>query len=620
MSWQDDPVVSAQGSWQNDPIVNKPAQATQDSNAPPVDVGRQVALGGRAVGEGVLGTLLSGAESFGKIATGGGVWDQVIRQQTGLTPMQIEIANFNKRFGTNLPPASSFTELLSNLITKAGAPTPDTPGEQLGSAAIRGASGALTLGGGSTVPNLIRAGLSGASGGTSSEFARQQGASPMGQFIAGLAGGFAPAAVEELGRLGVRTAGNLVSPLTRSGQERIAGNVLANQATDPQAAAANLDTAQPIVPGSPRNAGEASQDLGLLSLEKGLRSRNPADFGQRISEQNAARQAELTSVAGTPADLAAAKSARDVATAPMREQAFASAGTANPQPIHDTIDSILASPVGQRETVSKTLEWARNLIGDQTDPAALYEIRKDLQLAQMGKLQPSSANAPAASTLATARGQLGQVISAVDDQIEQAAPGFKAYLQRYRDLSQPIDQMKVIQEIQRRAQLTSADVTTGQNFIGNANFSRALDAAIQKSGAKLTPDQIDRLNAIRTDLQYGQAINSPLVKAPGSDTFQNLSIAQAIGMGGTTLGPVARVITKPLHWLYKLSGSDENVNDILVKAMLDPKLSADMLKRATPTSVGAFSARLRAATVGAVTGANSAQSGSSALQSTQPGL
>ncbi len=99
---------------------------------------------------------------------------------------------------------------------------------------------------------------------------------------------------------------------------------------------------------------------------------------------------------------------------------------------------------------------------------------------------------------------------------------------------------------------------------------RARDAALQKSGAKLT--QIDRLNAIRNDLQSGQAIYSQLVKAPGSDTFQKLSIAQVIGAGATDAHPAFRLVTKPLAWIYRLAGSDEGLNHILADATLVPSL------------------------------------------------
>src|SRR6185437_9830135 len=117
-------------------------------------------------------------------------------------------------------------------------------------------------------------------------------------------------------------AAGLVRPLTRSGQEQMAANILARQATNPQTAAVNLANAQDVVPGSLRTSGEASQDPGLLALEKGVRARNPGPFGERISQQNSARQAELTALGGTSADIKAAQAARDTTTAPMRQAAL----------------------------------------------------------------------------------------------------------------------------------------------------------------------------------------------------------------------------------------------------------------------------------------------------------
>lgn len=556
---------------------------------------RQIALMGRAAGEGVVGAFAAPNDL-------GAMMGNLMRK------------GINKGLGTNLPMEQTFAEKFSNAMSDAGAYTPETSGEQLASAGVRGVTGALTGGAGlgqiNSLGSGVRMATAGATGGMASEGARQAGAGPGWQFAAGLAGGLAPSMGEELVRLGTRTVANVARPMTTAGQQKIAGQILANQADDPVAAAARLDAARPVVPGSLRTTGEASQDIGLLALEKGVRGKNPAPFGTRLSEQNAARQNELLDLGGTPADIAAAKAARDAVTAPMREAALTvPKGAAPVAEVHKAIDDILASPVGKRETIAKSLQWAKGQIGDETNPAALYEIRKDLQLAQMGKLQPSNPNAPNASTLSLARGQLGDVISSLDDAIERAAPGFKAYLARYKDMSKPIDQMKIVQEIQRRAELTSADVTTGQNFIGNAGFSRALDAAVAKSGAKLTPAQTQRLEAIRTDLQYGQAINSPLVKAPGSDTFQNLSIAQVIGTGSTNSHPMLRALAKPLDWIYKLGGTDEQINNILTDAMLDPKLAASMLRKATPKSVQTFSEALRMRSLqsggGAMAGTNS---------------
>jgi hypothetical protein len=63
-----------------------------------------------------------------------------------------------------------------------------------------------------------------------------------------------------------------------------------------------------------------------MGVEKSLRSSNSVPFAGRLSEQNAARQAELSRLAGTDADITAAQEARDAQTDALREAAFAMAG------------------------------------------------------------------------------------------------------------------------------------------------------------------------------------------------------------------------------------------------------------------------------------------------------
>jgi hypothetical protein len=690
--------LSAEATPQRKPVSDPALLAQLDAKPeePKTDWLRQIALGGRAIGEGVFGAFAA--------------------------PKDIEIVTRNlmkkglNKLGTNFEMEPTASQKFSQALTDAGAYEPETSGEQYASAATRGVSGALTGGLGllgmagktMSAPNVVRTGVAGATGGVASEGARQAGFGPGVQFLAGLAGGFTPYTIEELARLGTRTAGNIVRPMTRSGQEQMAGNIMANQATDRGAAAWNLQTAKPVVPGSNRTAGEASGDIGLLALEKGVRGKNPAPFGQRLSEQNAARQAELSAIAGTEADLAAAQSARHAATAPMREKALNSANAATSkfqslaetienrfrskasalqdkgrfdthhaqmqnvadhpylavsgharvpgrlsphsdrareaasasadvapvvaqrqaelkaaqnelaqlkasgasplevQKITRRIDGILRTP-GMRasQVVEKSMESIRDRLQkiareDGTiDARDLYTVRKEL-----GNYIQSAAKESASWDKRLTSGLQVELQHSIDDAIEASAPGFKAYLERYKELSKPIDQMKVLQEIQRRSQLSSADITTGQEFLGAGRFDQALKAAMQKSGQKLTPDQIQRLNAIRTDLQYGQAINGPLVKAPGSDTFQNLSIAQVLGAGNTSAHPLLRVLTKPLDWVYKLGGTDEKVIDILTEAMLDPKLAGQMLMKATPQSVQKFSDALRVRTYAATSGAS----------------
>lgn len=812
-----------------------------------------LALAGRDVGEGVLDTFAA-------------PHDLGIALQNGMRSLS------NRVLGTHLAPQPTFSGQLSRALTFLGAPVPKTPEQQLAASAIKGATGALTGGaalGIGGIANTVRAMLSGATGGTSADLAREGGAGPTGQFIAGLAGGLAPAALEGT----IPTVRALARPFTRAGQTQLAANTLVREATDPAQAATNLENARTIVPGSMRTSGEASGDTGLLALEKGIRARNPGAFGERISQQNAARQAELAALGGTPADIAAAEALRENETAPMREAAFAAArgrpmtlyrgqmiggtpgytqggaiwttpdralaqnyadttlagpgevqtlhvtlrkpfeftperagvlaryiegpnaatadlqstaqwleneglshldadarqrllddgydsvivhkeggvrdgsppsvvllkspeelrtstlgaqqqnaetasgaaalpkrnyatsdasqdsilqwlakhprgidsteaqaqgldpsqfgtsdamvgikrafrrggmsfdqaaealhqagypvsdelgynpnvlldaidselrgnpvyslgntrrfaeleqqmGDQNPavqstgaqstQPlpgrapikqVHDVIDQLLASPAGARESIGKTLRWAKGLIGENDDPETLYEVRKDLALAQRDQLQPGGRDAPNATMLAQARGQLGKVISSLDDAIESAAPGYKDYLGRYSELSEPVDQMQAIQNLQKRTS-NGLDTATGEPFLSGPQFARQLRSTLERADGpfspRLTPEQTQRLEAVREDLQRAGAVGNPTVRTPGSDTFQNFMTGQRTASGLVPHVPfLSKFLAPASKWV------DSRVNAQLSDAMLDPQRAAQLLRQGT---------------------------------------
>lgn len=555
-------VYQIQGPDGADPSAIVGALHGQAAAAPAGGILRDIALAGRDVGEGVFDTL-------------------AIPHDLSVGLSNLISRGSNRFLGTHRAMLPTFSGALSNALTQAGAPVPTTPNEQLAASAIRGTAGALTgvgllgaLGGpAATAPNILRGGAAGLTGGTSAGLAQHAGIGPVGQFFAGLAGGFAPSALEA----SLSLPGAIIRPLTRGGQAQLAGNSLVGAAVNPAQAAASLDTAAPLVPGSMRTAGEASGDTGLLALEKGVRARNPGPFGERISQQNAARQAQLTALGGTPADIQLAQQARDAATAPMREGAFATGMGVVPAPVqsvHDTIDSILASPAGSRESIAKTMKWASGLIGDESDPAALYEVRKDLALAQRGKLQPTGPDAPNASTLAQTRGQLGQVISSLDDAIEAAAPGYQSYLAKYAEMSQPINMRRAIQALQQRAS-SGLDTATGEPFLSGSQFSRNLDSLLARPTApNFTPDALARLNAVREDLARGNALSSPTVKAPGSDTFSNFALGRRLTGGAAGHLPVVGKYLRGLNDFV-----DQRVNAQLAQAMLDPAYAAKLLRQ-----------------------------------------
>jgi hypothetical protein len=116
-----DPAILSQlnGSSTADASTGAPLSGGMDSWL------RKIALGGRAVAQGVTGTL-GDAAALGP--TG------LVNAATGAV---------NMATGTKIPPLQLPSNLLQTLFTRAGTPTPQTGGEQLASAGIRGLAGGL---------------------------------------------------------------------------------------------------------------------------------------------------------------------------------------------------------------------------------------------------------------------------------------------------------------------------------------------------------------------------------------------------------------------------------------------------------------------------------------------
>lgn len=534
------------------------------------EVGRQAALTGRYAVEGLAGLA-------------------------GIVTNPIN-ATIDAVAGTNI--GSDLQGVTGRALTEAGLPQPSTATERVVGDATRAVAAAApvarlgqlvantTTGVAQRIGQTLAAGRAeqaayAAAGATTAGTAREMGASPTTQFVAGAV---LPTTVAGVAR---GTAG-MVTPFFRRGQEAIAARTFRDQASNPDAALGNLERYTPPVEGSTATTGAAARDMGLLAFEKGARARNPVPFAEQASGNNLARQETLDRVSRTAADIAKAQAKRDRVTSPMRDKAFASAGRAFADDVIANIDATMASPVGKRDAVQKALTWAREKIAGETDPRALYEVRKDLSLATKGKLGKD------APDFSLARKEVGQVIALLDDAIEKAAPGFKSYIARYRAMSRPIDQMERMQTIRDRSRLAVPDPATTRDTISQAKFSNLVRAELDDPKSPLTVGQKRVLKNVMADLDAGVAVNTNALRAPGSDTFQNFSLANVLGqvkMGKagvpTWLSPVAR----PFSWLYKWS--DEAIQELLVEAAKDPEAGAALLRKATPKNAAAASSALQ---------------------------
>jgi hypothetical protein len=542
---------------------------------------------------------------------------QAVMSAGGMLPLVVDPAVnfFNLAAGTNVP---TMSQAMPRTLTAMGFPEPATATERVVqdmSTAGYGVAGAA---------NLARQALPAVTSQTAQEFLKMLATNPQAQAAAATAATAAGGALREGGagtaaqmggamlagmvapggpklpitQRAIAAPATVVQPFTQAGREVIVGNVLRKLATEPDLAASRLAQAEPLVPNVRPTTAATAFDPGLAGLETSLRSAtfDPSNlFGARLSANQQALLDAFRKISGKPGSVAAAEKKRTEVTRPMREEAFA-AVTVDPVTfqsgvnlvVNRAIDNVMASPVGVRMDVESAMKWATERVAKGKTPMSLYEVRKDLADAVQGKYNQEN------PSLRLAKGQLKDVIKAVDDVIDASAPGFRAYMDKYSKMSGPIDQMKMLQEIERKVTTGQPNLMTGEPVLAAGSLRRQLANKADELDLKLSIPAQTRLDNIIDEINRGMASTAPGVRAPGSNTFQNMSMGNLIGRvfsesmaDNTTL----RTMTRPLDWLYKLP--DQQVQQLLVESMLDPKLASVLMSKANMMKVEPLAKSLR---------------------------
>jgi hypothetical protein len=517
-------------------------------------------------------------------------------------------------FGGNLPMAS---KSMQTLLTSAGLPEPATKEEKIAqdvasagfgvaapaALAQRGLQAAQATG--REAPALSRffaenvpLQAAAAGGGALASAAGREYADVGGMGQAGLAvlgGMVAPSGMAGGAQVLGRAGKEVVRPFTQGGREAIVGKVLEQLANRPQSLAQRLEEFQAPIGGYTPTTAQASRDVGLISAETAIRGMDTTgQFAAQASQANKARMTILDRMAKDQDAVAQAIAKRDEVTAPMREAAFA-ASTQTPEQIQSAItlvatkkiQDILGSDVGKRSTVQNAMKFAQDSINRADSVGSLYEVRKDLRAASQGLLDREG------SAFSLAKTQLDDVIRSVDDVIDSSAPGYKDYLKKYSQASKGIERMGEAQNFRSKVLSTTPDpINVGDFMISQPSFARAIRATAKETN--LSEMQVRVLEKVGRDLDSGVLNRSG--KVPGSDTFKNLSTANVIGgiIGKQMFGEVPPIVNKtiaPLNWLY--NGTDDQIRELLVQSMLDPKLASRLLTKASTTTVEPLSRELQ---------------------------
>jgi hypothetical protein len=399
-----------------------------------------------------------------------------------------------------------------------------------------------------------------------------------------------------------------VEPLTEKGRATIAGRTLVNAAGDEAPVVAQrLAQAGELVPGSLPTAAQVAENGGIAALERSVSAAQPADFTRRGMEQAAARTGAIRNVAGDATKRADAVTARGTATKPLYDAAKA-------QTVE--IDPALAELL-KRPSVQQAIGRAQRIAQEEGRTFGLTQATKAGEVAavdaagnpvlQQVAAQPGKVTGQTLQDLKMAMdallsdpmggiaGKEADLVKQTRGQLmnwmEQRIPDLKQARTTYADMSKPIGQMDVGQELLKAIEPALNDFgglarETGNKYataLRNADQTAVKATKFKGTGMRdlMTPDQMGSLESVASDLAR-KANAQDLGRGAGSDTFQKLALSNiaersgAPGVVGTALDLPG--VSKVAKFLYR--EPEEKIQTLIAKSLLEPKSAAQLMEDA----------------------------------------
>lgn len=420
-----------------------------------------------------------------------------------------------------------------------------------------------------------------------------------------IGGALAPAAI--LAGRGIQAVGSGLGAIrdtfTKSGQNRIAQDVLRASATNADDAVRNLQGAKALVPGSQPTAAQVARDPGLAQLERTMLN-NPemaAPLQQRFMAQQAARNQAVRNVAGTDDYYNAIKQGRAV----FAKEDYAKA-------LKQGIDPDMAEMLGpqlqslmSRPSIKEAQNVARRLAAESDQAIDDFGSLEGMDwLKKALDNQISRASQPGSSI---GKQELRALMQTKDDLLsvlDDLAPGYRAANDSYAAMSRQVNSMDVARDLLKRYEPVSAQYGNNSREMANA-YQRALSDATssvkRQTGMDLPLDRvmntadIETLENVARDLARKQ-FSQEAGKAVGSNTAQNMvsqnMLRRFLGPTGLPEGlmdsTVLNTLLRPVEFAGRLA--TPNIQNRLTEIMLDPQATAAALQAArtfqAPTANG----------------------------------
>jgi hypothetical protein len=389
----------------------------------------------------------------------------------------------------------------------------------------------------------------------------------------------------------------LIDPITDAGRNRIVAKALRRASSNPEQAAQNLATRTATTPGFNPTAGQLADDAGIASLERTARAIQPSEFGEIDTAQQAALVNALRGVAGTPEQRAAAVAARDSATNALYRQAKNAS-----IPVDAELGALMQRPSMQSAMGDAKLlaaERGQQMIQPEGPPSLTGEALHDIKLSLDTLFQDPT------------KGIVGAKRNAADatrreflDLMDSRIPEYGQARRTFAEMSQPINQQDIGQELYNRFVPALAD-STAVPFKSRADaLAQALRSGDQLAQnvtgmssatleGSLSPEALNTVRGVVSDAAMrAQAQNAG--RGVGSDTVQKMSMSNLINESGlpSWIGSVARVpggyLKAAGNFMY--GQSDDAMKNILAETLRDPARAAAALKDAgvPPSKIAEF--------------------------------
>jgi len=421
-----------------------------------------------------------------------------------------------------------------------------------------------------------------------------------------IVGGALPPALAAAGKVGKaigaagRTVKAVAEPLYKGGREAIAGRTLRGAAGDSvDDVVARLAGAAEAVPGSIPTAAQVAESGGVAALERTMAAANPEEFAKRGMDQAAARTQALREIAGDDATRAVAVGARKSATDDLYKQA-----TAANYKMDQRLERLLQTPAMQQ-----AMQRAKALAENNQRPFS-FEVANVDNLSGLGNRASSASRQITGQGLQDLKmavddmlkdpasgfaGAAGDAVKSLRGQLlnwmEDANPAFRVARTKYAEMSKPVAQMDIGQELLTRLEPALNDYgglarETGNKYalaLRNADQTARKATGFKGAGMAdvMEPAQMETLGAIAKDLAR-KSNAQDLGRGVGSDTFQKFALSNIAQSSGAPRAVGAALnapgVSKVANFLY--SAPEQEIQSLIAKALLEPQTAAAMMRSA----------------------------------------